>query len=328
MLTARTTGIVPATPDGHTPVLLEEVIASLAVRPGGRYLDATFGGGGHTCAILDASAPGGVVLAIDADPAAIARGMQLRAMPGIGFRLNLIHGNFGDLAGHARDAAIGPFDGVLFDLGLSSFQLDTAGRGFAFRLDGPLDMRFDPTRGKPAGELVNQLDADQLANIIWKFGDEHRSRRIAAAIARERERAPIESTAILAGIVERAVGGRKGSGTHPATRTFQALRIAVNDELEALERALTAAASLLRPGGRLAVIAFHSLEDRIVKQFIQLESRGCICPPESPVCTCDHQPRLRALSRAVRPGQAEMKRNPRSRSAVLRIAERLNGSVP
>ena len=314
-------------PNRHLPVLLDEVIAALSPHRAGNYLDATFGGGGHTTAILNASAPGGVVLAIDADPAAIERGRELQRKPEIESRLKLAHANFADMATIARHYEMALFEGILMDLGLSSFQLDDAERGFAFRLDGPLDMRFDPTTGTPASALVNEADAGQLANIIWKYGDEHRSRRIASAIVRERERSPIESTAALASIVERAVGGRKGSDTHPATRTFQALRIAVNDELTALERALSDAVGLLGPGGRIAVIAFHSLEDRIVKRFIHLESSTCICPPEQPVCTCDHQPRLRPLSRAVRPGSDELKRNPRSRSAIMRIAERLPSSA-
>jgi 16S rRNA (cytosine1402-N4)-methyltransferase len=308
----------------HEPVVLEEAIAALAPRSGGRYLDGTFGGGGHTSEILECTAPDGLVLAIDADPAAVKRAIALSAEPGIGDRLKLVHGNFKDLSAIARGAGFAPLDGVLLDLGLSSFQIDDRGRGFSFRHDGPIDMRFDPTRGVPASELVNQLPTSELANLIWRYGEEPRSRRIAAAIERERERAPLDSTGRLAAVVERAVGGRRGSDTHPATRTFQALRIAVNDELAVLGRALADALDVLAPGGRLVVISFHSLEDRIVKQFIQRESATCICPPEQPVCTCNHKPRLRPLSRAVKPGADEVERNPRSRSAVLRAAERLD----
>lgn len=321
MAVARST-----TPVGHEPVMLAEVIAALQPRPGGRYLDGTFGGGGHTAATLAASAPDGVVLAIDADPAAIARAQELAARPDVGTRLIAVHGNFVDLARIAADRGIDAVDGVLLDLGLSSFQLDDPSRGFAFRFDGPLDMRFDPTTGTPASELVNALPADELASLIWRFGDEQKSRRISAAIERERSREPIETTGRLAAIVERAVGGRRGSDTHPATRTFQALRIAVNDELGILDRALADAVGLLRPGGRLAVIAFHSLEDRIVKQFMKLESSSCICPPEQPVCTCAHQPRLRMLGKAMRAGPEEVRRNPRARSAVLRVVERLDSA--
>jgi 16S rRNA (cytosine1402-N4)-methyltransferase len=212
--------------------MLDEVITALAPHRGGRYLDGTFGGGGHSSAILTASAPHGIVLAIDADPAATERGKTLAARPEIGDRLRLVHGNFADLANIARVEELVPLDGVLLDLGLSSFQLDDPERGFSFRFVGPIDMRFDPTRGTPAGDLVNNLPAPQLANLIWRYGEESRSRRIASAIERERERAPIQSTRQLAAIVERAVGGRRGSETHPATRTFQALRIAVNDELK------------------------------------------------------------------------------------------------
>jgi 16S rRNA (cytosine1402-N4)-methyltransferase len=311
---------------GHEPVMLEEVVTALAPRRSGRYLDGTFGGGGHTAAILEASAPDGIVRAIDADPQAAERARALAARPDVGERLRFVHGNFVDLAPIARDAGLVPLDGILLDLGLSSFQLDDPERGFSFRFDGPIDMRFDPTRGHPAGELVNNLPVRELANLIWRYGDESRSRRIAAAIERERERAPIETTGRLAAIVEQAVGGRRGADTHPATRTFQALRIAVNDELTVLDRALGDALDVLAPGGRLAVIAFHSLEDRIVKQFMQRESVSCICPPEQPVCTCNHQPRLKIVRRAVRPGPDEVRRNLRSRSAVFRVAERLPNS--
>lgn len=316
-----------SSPVGHEPVMLEEVIAALGPRPGGRYLDGTFGGGGHTSAILAASAPDGIVLAIDADPEAIERGRVLTARPDVGGRLRLVHGNFADLGQIARQEGVFPLDGALLDLGLSSFQLDDPARGFAFRFDGPIDMRFDPTRGTPAGALINSLPPEELANLIWRYGEEQKSRRIAAAIAREREREPIETTGRLAAIIERAVGGRRGSDTHPATRTFQALRIAVNDELAILDRALADAVELLRPGGRLAVIAFHSLEDRIVKQFVKRESATCICPPEQPICTCEHVARLRPIGRAHRSGSAEVLRNPRSRSAVLRITERFDVSA-
>lgn len=310
-------------PVGHEPVMLDEVIAALQPRAGGRYLDGTFGGGGHASAILAASAPDSIVVAIDADPAAMARAAALQAQPGNGQRLRFSQGNFVDMVRIAAELGVDAFDGVLLDLGLSSFQLDDPERGFAFRFDGPIDMRFDPTRGTSAGELVNTLPASDLANLIWRNGDEQKSRRIAAAIERERLREPIQTTGRLAAIVERAVGGRRGSDTHPATRTFQALRIAVNDELAILERALAGALDLLRPGGRLAVIAFHSLEDRIVKQFMKLESSTCICPPEQPVCTCTHEPRVRVIGKPLRAGAAELERNPRARSAVLRIAERL-----
>lgn len=309
---------------GHVPVLLREAIEFLAPRPGGVYIDATFGGGGHTRKILEASAPDGQVLALDADPQAIVRAGRLIVEPAIGDRLQVVHANFARLGEVVRAAGVGPVDGVLFDLGLSSFQLDDADRGFSFRFGGPIDMRLDPSEGVPVAEMVQTLSEDELANIIYEYGEEPKSRRIARAIVRERDRAPIIRTDVLADIVASAVGGRRGSDTHPATRTFQALRIARNRELSALTDGLNAVLDVLAPGGRLVTIAFHSLEDRIVKQFIATESASCTCPPELPVCVCDQQPRLRKVTgKAVKPGADEIAANPRSRSAVLRAAERL-----
>jgi len=307
-------------------VLLSEAVAALQPQPGGRckYLDGTFGGGGHTRALLEASAPDGIVLALDADPAAIDRAFALRRDPGFAERLIPVHANFADLAIVARERGVVPLDGILLDLGLSSFQLDQPERGFAFRHEGPLDMRFDPDQGAPASDLVNTLPERELADLIWHYGEEPGSRRIARAIAREREQAPIETTTRLAAVVAGALGGRRGREIHPATRTFQALRIATNEELTALEAALSGALDVLAPGGRLAVIAFHSLEDRIVKRFIERECAGCICPPEIPVCVCGHRPRLQKITRrAVRPDATESDANPRARSAILRVAERL-----
>jgi 16S rRNA (cytosine1402-N4)-methyltransferase len=305
-------------------VLLAETISALQPRPGGRYLDGTFGGGGHTRALLDASAPNGIILALDADPAAIDRASALQQNSDIAQRLIPVRANFAELAAVARDREVSPLDGILLDLGLSSFQLDQPERGFAFRHEGPLDMRFDPDQGVPASDLVNTLPERELADLIWRYGEEPGSRRIARAVVRERERAPIATTTRLAEIVAGALGGRRGRDIHPATRTFQALRIATNEELTALEAALAGALDVLAPGGRLAVIAFHSLEDRIVKRFIERESAGCVCPPEVPICVCGHQPRLQKITRrAVRPDAAEMDANPRARSAVLRVAERL-----
>jgi 16S rRNA (cytosine1402-N4)-methyltransferase len=309
---------------GHRPVLPAEAIAALQPRPGGHYLDGTFGGGGHTRALLERSAPDGIVLVLDADPAAIDRAGALRQDPAIAERLIPVRANFADLATVARERGVTPLDGVLLDLGLSSFQLDQPERGFAFRHEGPLDMRFDPEQGAPASDLVNTLPERELADLIWRYGEEPGSRRIARAIARERERAPIETTTRLAEVVSRALGGRRGREIHPATRTFQALRIATNEELSALEAALSGALDVLAPGGRLAVIAFHSLEDRIVKRFIERESAGCVCPPEIPICVCGHRPRLQKITRRpVRPDAAERDANPRASSAVLRVAERL-----
>lgn len=311
------------TDGGHFSVLREEAVAALAPRDGGIYLDGTFGGGGHSRALLAVRPPIGALWAVDADPAAIARAEALAAEPVAGGRLHPVHGNFGDLARLAQEHAIPPLDGILLDLGVSSFQLDEGGRGFSFRFDAPLDMRFDPTTGLSAADIVNGWDEADLADLIWRYGEERQSRTIARAIVSARSDSPITTTGQLAAIVDGALGGRRGRPTHPATRTFQALRIAVNEELDVLPRVLAAALDLLAPGGRLAVIAFHSLEDRIVKQFVDLEATACICPPEQPVCTCGHQPRLRKIGKPVKPSPHELDANARSRSAIMRVAERL-----
>jgi 16S rRNA (cytosine1402-N4)-methyltransferase len=235
----------------------------------------------------------------------------------------LVHSSFTRLAEVARICDFVPADGILLDLGLSSLQLADPARGFAFMSDGPLDMRFDPTTGGPtAADLVNELSAEELATLLYQYGEERQGRRIAEAIVAA---SPIHTTRELAAVVEQATG-RRGR-IHPATRTFQALRIAVNDELAALEAVLPQAVEVLAPGGRLAVISFHSLEDRLVKRFLRRESRDCLCPPESPVCTCDHRATLRVITRKpVRPTADEIAANPRSRSARLRVAERLTVS--
>jgi 16S rRNA (cytosine1402-N4)-methyltransferase len=302
----------------HVPVLLEEVIDGLRVEPGGRYIDGTIGGGGHAHAILTASSPDGVLLGLDRDPAALdAAGARLTGYEG---RFELVHGSFARLAEIASAHDFVPVDGVLLDLGLSSLQLAGADRGFSFLVDGPLDMRFDPTSNeRTAGYLVNHLSSEDLADILYKYGEERRSRRIARAIVEAR---PLQTTRELADVVERAVGGRR-ERLHPATLVFQALRIAVNEELTALERALPQVVDLLVPGGRMAVIAFHSLEDRIVKRFMRRESRDCICPPGLPICACDHEATLDVITRRpIQPTDEEVRINSRSRSARLRIAER------
>ena len=302
----------------HEPVLLEEAIAALAPRPGGRYVDGTVGLGGHAARLLAESAPDGRLLGLDRDAEALALAGE-RLAP-YGERVTLIHDSYEAALPQALAIGLAPCDGFLLDLGASSLQFDTAARGFSFRLDGPLDMRFDREAGETAAEVVNKSDEAELANLIWRLGDEPASRRIARAIVRER---PIATTSQLARLVER-VAGRPGQRISPATRTFQALRIAVNRELEALSATLERTPELLRGGGRLAVISFHSLEDRIVKQFIQRESRDCICPPGLPVCQCGHRKTLRPLGKhPVTPGAAERERNPRSRSAKLRAAERI-----
>ena len=306
----------------HTPVLLDEALNFLTPRRGGHYIDATFGGGGHSRAILEHSSPDGQLLALDADPEAIARAERLaERFPG---RLRAAHGNFRDIARLATENHFSRVDGILMDLGLSSYQLDQAERGFSFRYAAPLDMRFDRGHGLSAADIVNNWDETDLARVIFEYGEETRSRPISRAILAERSRQPIATTDRLASIVERAVGGRRGRAIHPATRTFQALRIAVNDELQALREGLVGAVELLASSGRLVVISFHSLEDRIVKNFFRDEATDCICPPGTPVCVCDHRARLRILTRkVVQSSPAEETLNPRSRSAKLRAAERL-----
>ncbi|MBU1880005.1 MAG: 16S rRNA (cytosine(1402)-N(4))-methyltransferase RsmH, partial [Chloroflexi bacterium] len=270
-------------------------------------------------AILDRCGPDGRLLGLDADPQALqAAGERLRAY---GERVTLVHANYGQLGDVAPAQGFAPADGVLLDLGLSSRQLADPARGFSFQGDGPLDMRLDPRQTDTAADLVNHAAPDELQRIIAEYGEERQARRITQAIAASR---PLHTTAELVQVIDRATGGRRGQRIHPATRTFQALRIAVNDELGNLERGLNAAIDLLAPGGRLAVIAFHSLEDRLVKHTLQRESRDCICPPRAPVCTCGHQARLALLTRKpIRPTPAEVARNPRSRSARLRAARKL-----
>ena len=302
----------------HTPVLTEEVLRYLAVQPGGLYVDCTIGLGGHAKAILDAAAPGGLLLGLDADPKALE--IAARVLQSYGDSAHLAESNFRELGRVCRSNNFAPVHGVLFDLGVSSLQLADLERGFGFQVEAPLDMRFGPGQSLTAAEIVNDYAESDLADVIWRFGDEPGSRRVARAIIRAR---PLRTTTELATAVSRALpGGRKR--IHPATRTFQAIRIAVNDELGALSSALEQARDVLGNGGRLVTIAFHSLEDRIVKQFLQQESRDCICPPESPACTCDHRATMRILTkRPVSPGPEELASNPRSRSARLRAAERV-----
>jgi 16S rRNA (cytosine1402-N4)-methyltransferase len=310
---------------GHIPVLAEEVMSMLGPAPGSLQIDATLGGGGHTERILEATDPDGRLLGLDADGAAIAR-VAGRLQPRFGDRLTLRQANFRDLATVAREAGFDRVDGALFDLGLSSYQLADTERGFGFRAGGPLDMRFDTSRGVPAAELLATLDANELTALFRRYGEEPKAGRIARAIVDARRTEPITTAEDLAALVERSAppNPRQPRRTHPATRVFQALRIAVNEELDALQEGLAAAVDLLRPGGRLVVLSYHSLEDRIVKRFIAAERRGCVCPPELPVCVCGRNPRLRLLTRpSLTPTRAEVEANPRARSARLRAAERL-----
>lgn len=306
----------------HVPVLLPEVLEGLQVRSGAAYVDCTAGGGGHSAAILAASAPHGRLLALDADPAAIRRvaerlGSELAAQ-----RLVLVQASFEELVQVADEHGFAQVAGILLDLGVSSFQLETPARGFAMLLDGPLDMRFDPQATLSAADIVNEWDERSLADLLYRYGEETQSRRIARYLVQHR---PLRTTMELAAAIERAVGGRRGSRIHPATRSFQALRIAVNRELEQLEQVLPQALQLLAPGGRLVVISFHSLEDRIVKHWMQEQARTYVLEPRLPQGGYDREPALRIVTRKpIEAGEAEVAQNPRSRSAKLRIAEKLS----
>jgi 16S rRNA (cytosine1402-N4)-methyltransferase len=304
----------------HTPVLLDEVLAGLALRSEGRYCDATFGRGGHTAAILARLGPAGRVVAIDRDPEAVAAGRERFAGES---RLTLIRGSFGQLSGLLRAAGWSDgLHGVLLDLGVSSPQLDEARRGFSFMADGPLDMRMDYESGTSAAQWLARAGEREIADVLFRLGEERFSRRIARAVVAARAREPVTTTRQLAEIVAAAVPTRE-PGKHPATRTFQAIRIHVNRELEEIESALPQAVDLLEPGGRLCVISFHSLEDRLVKRFMRREAQGDPVYAGLPDVPAHARPRLKLVGGAVMPGEAEVERNPRARSAVLRVAERI-----
>jgi 16S rRNA (cytosine1402-N4)-methyltransferase len=295
----------------------KEVIEGLAVQPGGRYIDCTAGTGGHASAILKYSSPGGQLLGIDADPSAVEAARKRLA--GYGDSVLIVNDNFVNLEAICAKYDFMPVHGILLDLGLSSLQLSDNGRGFSFQYAAPLDMRFSPEQEITAADIVNKYSEEELARIIRDYGEETSSHRIARFIINER---PISTTVELAKVVEQAVGFKRGR-IHPATKTFQALRIAVNNELEHLESTLRQAVNMLGFEGRLVVITYHSLEDRIVKQFMQHESKDCICPPEAMVCNCHHTASLKLINKKViTPSVEEISRNPRSRSAKLRIAER------
>jgi 16S rRNA (cytosine1402-N4)-methyltransferase len=312
----------------HKPVLVAEVIASLQCRAGAVYLDGTLGGGGHAYEILRNSAPDGRLIGIDADGDAL-RESEKRLAP-FGDRKILVKGNFADMETILSGMKIEKVEGILLDLGVSSHQLDTAERGFSFTLDAPLDMRMDRDRGASAYDLVHTLSGEELEGVIRKFGEERMARRIARAIVARRALSPIRTTGDLASVVTGASPGTRGPARiHPATRTFQALRIAVNDELAGLQRALTDGMGLLKPGGRFTVISFHSLEDRIVKNAFRTAEKGCACPPDLPVCACGRKPTMNVITRRpVVPGEDEIRDNPRARSAKLRTAERIGPCRP
>ena len=306
--------------DEHKPVLVAETLAALALEADGYYVDATFGRGGHTSLILQTLGREGRVLALDRDPAAIAAGRQRFADE---VRLTLVHAAFADIATCVQTHSHGrPCRGVLFDLGVSSPQLDDPARGFSFRADGPLDMRMDPTRGEPVSAWLARASVDEIREVIATLGEERFARGIANAIERERAKAPIERTSQLAALVARAVKTRE-PGKNPATRTFQALRMFINDELGQIETGLAAALEVLDRGGRLAVISFHSLEDRLVKRFMKRESEVDSALADLPIVPPELQPRMRLVGRKARASESEVDSNPRSRSALLRVAEKV-----
>lgn len=302
----------------HRSVHYQETIEYLAPKSSGRYLDCTAGAGGHSFGILEASSPDGQLIALDLDPSAVQLAKD-RLSP-FGKRASVVHESYLNAADVLAEKGWDNADGILLDLGVSSMQLDQIERGFSFRTDAPLDMRFDPTKGQTAADLVNNLDEKELADIIWRYGDERLSRKIARRIVQNR---PILTTFELADAIRSAFGG-KPSKIDPATRSFQAIRIAVNDELRTIEEAIPSLIELLAPKGRIAIISFHSLEDRIVKQTFKRESVDCICPPEQLICSCGHKASIKILTnRPISPTDEEVEVNPRARSAKLRVAEKM-----
>jgi 16S rRNA (cytosine1402-N4)-methyltransferase len=308
-------------PFGHLSVMPEEVLHWLQPVDGGIYLDGTLGGAGHSRLLLEA-AEGSRLIGLDRDPAALQEAAEILAP--YGDRVSLHHATFDQAEQVLELLGIDGLDGMLLDLGVSSHQLDTPGRGFSFRYDAPLDMRMNPTEGKTAADVVNQADEAELVRIFFEYGEERYSRRIARQIVAKRQESPLLSTGELAQLVRDAIpGGQRPSKIHPATRVFQALRIYVNDELGQVKRGVETGISLLKPGGRLVVISFHSLEDRIVKHLFREKAKGCICPPRLPVCQCENTPEVKVLTRrGIKAGSTEVDQNVRSRSAVLRAVER------
>lgn len=308
---------VPSASAPHRPVLYQQTIEYLAPKSTGLYLDCTAGAGGHSEGILLASSPDGKLLALDLDPLAIS--LTKQRLDVFGERVIIIQASYLNAARILQQLKWDAMDGILMDLGVSSMQLDQQERGFSFRYDAPLDMRFDPTKGKSAADLLNNLSEKELADIIWRYGEERFSRRIARKIVENR---PLTTTFQLAELVRSATGGSQ-SKIDPATRTFQAIRIAVNDELRTVEQAIPRLIELLKPKGRLAVISFHSLEDRLVKQAFKRESIDCLCPPEQLLCTCGHKASVRILTnKPVIATESENEENPRARSAKLRVLEK------
>ncbi len=302
----------------HQPVLYHESLKYLQPRSEGKYIDGTLGAGGHAEGILTASSPEGMLLGLDVDNQAL--NIAKKRLSIFGNRCIVRQASFAKMIDQIKSLEWGCVDGLLLDLGLSSMQLDTTERGFSFLKEAPLDLRFNQNEGMTAADLINMFSEKEIANTIWNYSEDPRSRQIAKLIVENR---PISTTTELAGLILRAYLGKRGK-THPATRTFQALRIAVNNELEVLEKGLENSLKALCVGGRIAIITFHSLEDRIVKQFFRRESKNCICPPEQPFCTCGHQASLKVITKkAVKPSNEEIANNPRSRSAKMRVAEKI-----
>lgn len=314
----------------HRTVMQDEAVTFLNCRPGGVYVDCTVGGGGHAAAILAASAPDGLLIGLDRDDEALERAGERLAAEIEAGRAALVREDFARLTDVLLRLNLRQVDGVLFDLGVSSFQLDRAERGFSYQADAPLDMRMDRRLTVTAGDLVNTASEAELARLIRTYGEERWAGRIAATIVARRSSKPIRTTGELVETVKAAIpAAARREGPHPAKRTFQALRIAVNDELGALEQGLRGAIEALSPGGRLVAISFHSLEDRTVKRILAEAARGCVCPADLPVCACGKRPKVKVLTRRpVEPEAAEVADNPRARSAKLRAAERLDDSAP
>ncbi len=307
----------------HRSVLLQECIEALAIRPEGIYIDGTAGGAGHSAVIASHLSAGGKLLALDQDATAVKVATERLAC--FGDRAEVVHTNFCNLAKVCAARGIEGFDGLLLDLGVSSYQLDTAERGFSYRADAPLDMRMDVDNPRSAYTVVNEYSEDALRRILFEYGEERYSSRIAQSIIRARESRPIETTGELVEIIKRSVPAAQGKGGHhPAMRSFQALRIEVNAELDVIAPAIKSAVSLLNPGGRIAIITFHSLEDRIVKQTFASLTGGCTCPPSFPICVCGNRPQIKLVNRKpILPSREELAENPRSHSAKLRVAEKL-----
>ena len=304
----------------HQPVMIPEVLHGLYVQPGGRYIDCTVGEGGHSQAIIEASEPGGQVLGIDADPEAIQ--VVNERIDSSNNKFLGINCNFRDVRVTALRYRLAPVNGILFDLGVSSLQLDKESRGFSFRRSDPLDMRFSYDQKITAADIVNEYSEFELADLIYKYGEDYKAKKIAKIIIENR---PIKTSLDLANLIKTKIYiNKKKKRIHPATQTFQALRIAVNDEMNALETSLEQSISLLGNGGRLVVISYHSLEDRIVKNLFKRESTECICPPKTLICNCDHKPSIKIISKKpFVPSNSEIEHNPRSRSAKMRIAEKI-----